>query len=198
MNKVVLGALVAVVVVAGGGYYLWSKGGMGGTKQADPTTSFAELAQSQSPQECAFTAPNGSAGTLFVAGGKIRGDFTASFGGPTTTGHLIMRENTSYIWADGMTQGFKNSFSEATSTSESPTTGPDDRVTVTCKSWAPDESRFEIPTSVTFNTVSSMQVQDAAAAAGAQSGIAPANTCSQCDMIPNDEARKQCRAALNC
>jgi len=195
MNKGIIGALVAVVVVVGGGYYLWSQGGMPG-KETDPTTSFRELAASQSPQECTFTAPNGGVGTLFVSGGKIRGDFTGSLGGGTTTGHIIMRDNMSYIWAEGMTQGFKNSFAEATSTGESPAAGPDDRVTTDCKSWTADESKFELPQSVTFNTVSSMQIRAGASEAGSSAGVNA--TCSQCDMIPNDEAKKQCRAALNC
>lgn len=194
MNKAVIGVLVAVVVL-GGAYYLWQSGTLK-SEPADPTTSFRELAASNTPQECTFEAPNGSKGTLFIASGKIRGDFSIAYGGATTTGHMIMREETSYVWMDTMSQGFKNSFSVSSSTPEA--VNPDDRIKSSCRSWTPDESKFEVPTTITFRTITNAQVQSAVQSAAPANAIEPVNTCGQCDMIANDEARMQCRAALHC
>jgi len=123
----------------------------------------------------------------------VRGDFSAHVGGNAIVGHMIMADNTSYVWMDGMSQGFKNSFeasAQATSSAQSQGVGPDERVSYSCEPWAADQSLFALPQNITFTAIGAAQVQSGAGAVGV--------SCSQCDLIPDATAKQQCRAALQC
>jgi hypothetical protein len=193
MSKSVLGGIIAVVVVAAGAYLVWGRLGSAPAAQSTATTtpqtaSFKELA-AMPPQECAFTSANATQGTVATANGMVRADFTGEASGKPIAGHFIMRDNTSYVWMDGMAQGFKNSLAATTSAPQEEAVSPDERVSYSCHAWAPDESRFALPAGITFLTVGEMQVKAGAAAAGA--------SCGQCAQLP-EAAKAQCLAALHC
>jgi hypothetical protein len=199
MNKgVVIGAIVVVVVVVGA-YVLWGqKASAPSVSQTTMATSsqpstLRELAMSGTPQKCTFTSANNTQGTIYVAGGKVRGDFSSQVNGKAMAGHMIVQDQTSYVWIDGMATGFKNSFAASATTSmqaSSQGVNPDEHVSYSCQPWSVDANLFSLPAGVTFSAVGSASVKAGASAVGA--------SCGQCDMIPDAGAKAQCKAALHC
>lgn len=197
MNKAYLWVAVGVIVVGVGAYIAMGRAGNpapAGEQAATSTpATLRELAASQAPQKCTFTSANNAQGTVYVASGKVRSDFSAEVSGKAVAGHAIVVDNTAYAWMDGSAQGFKNSFDlAATSTATTSMQGmsPDERVSYSCEPWIPDQGQFALPAGITFMTVSEIQAKAGAGALGA--------SCSQCDMIPDATAKAQCKAALRC
>lgn len=190
--------LVAVVAV-GGFVYTQMRGPVSDmaptTPQVAQEQSLRELMAANTPTKCTFTSAQNTQGTVYVANGKVRGDFSASVNGSAMMGHMIVMDNMSYVWMDGMSQGYKNSF-EANSTSSAQANtntqglNPDERVSYSCEGWSVDEQMFALPSGISFMAISDTQVQGGAGAIGA--------SCSQCNMIPDATARQQCLAALKC
>lgn len=187
-----------VVVVAVGGF-VYTQMGKGPASDMASTTpqaqeqSLRELAMTETPQKCTFTSAQNAQGTVYVANGKVRADFSAEVNGNAMMGHSVVMDNMSYVWMDGMSQGYKNSFEvQSTSSVETQSQGlnPDERVSYSCEPWSVDESLFVIPTSIEFMTIGAAGVQSGAGALGA--------SCSQCNMIPDTTAKAQCLAALHC
>lgn len=185
------------MVVIAGGYVIFNKMGGVSTEQesamvaatSTPST-LRELAASQAPQKCTFTSTNNTQGTVYVAQGRVRSDFTSTVAGNAITGHALVMDNMSYAWMDGQSQGFKNSF-EATTTAEgSQGVNPDERVSYSCEPWAADSSLFSVPTGIDFMSITDIQAKAGAGAMGA--------SCSQCNQIPDAGAKAQCLAALHC
>ena len=179
MNKKLLIA-VAVVLLLGGGYY-FVKGQKGGTSlrpgsagQAGETSSglksLKELIAAGIAQKCAFSTTDESGvteGTTYVAGGKMRGDFTNTYSGKTTKSHMIADGNTNYIWTDGEKTGFKTTFeqTEEAETGDAPVSqeatsqgGADlnAKVDYKCSAWITDSSQFTPPSNVSFTDFSQM------------------------------------------
>lgn len=188
---------IGVLVLAGAGvaaYMSMNKAPAAGepaAKTEQSQTSLRELAASASPQKCTFTSANNTQGTVYVAQGRVRGDFSAQVGGAAISGHMVVKDNTSYVWTDTMSQGFKNSF-DASAQADTSAQGlsPDERVSYSCSAWSADESLFALPAGVTFMSISEMQVKAGAGAMGA--------SCGQCNQIPDANAKAQCLAALHC
>lgn len=189
--------LIAVVVVGAGAYTMMNRGAPAGVPAATSTPqttemSLREFSMSQTPQKCTFTSMQGSQGTVYVANARMRGDFSAQVNGSAVMGHMVVKDNTSYVWMDGMSAGFKNSFDAVAEPGSATDQGirPDERVSYSCEPWTPDEAMFALPTAVTFSAISDMQVKAGAGAMGA--------SCSQCGLIPDATAKAQCLAALKC
>lgn len=191
----VVGA-VAVVVVGVGAYMTMDKAPSSTETNATSTSqsemSLRELAGSQAPQKCTFTSLQNTQGTVYVAGGRVRADFSTSLNGTAITGHSIVVDNMSYVWMDGQSQGYKNSFEAIAEPGSATDSGlnPDERVTYSCEPWTPDENLLTPPTNITFTSISDVQVKAGAGAVGA--------SCSQCNQIPDAAAKAQCLAALKC
>src|ERR1700683_114218 len=59
-------------------------------------------------QKCTFSdSTNKSSGTVYVSGGKMRGDFQSSNNGKTNSSHMLNDGTFVYIWSDGQTNGIK-------------------------------------------------------------------------------------------
>jgi hypothetical protein len=196
MSKAYIGAGIGIIIIAAGAYLALGRGGGAPAPEQSAATSTSstlrELAASGSPQQCAFTSANNTKGTVYVAGGKVRGDFSAEVAGKAIAGHMIVADNTSYVWMDGMATGFKNSFeaTAAASSTNSQGVNPDERVSYDCSAWSEDPNLFVLPTTVTFSAISDTSVKAGAGAVGA--------SCGQCDLIPDANAKAQCKAALHC
>ena len=191
MHKGILWAGIGLIVAAGGAYVALSMvKGKSATQTASstPQSSLRELAASDSPKMCTFRGADGSQGTVYADSGRVRGDFNAAIAGKSITGHFIVRDNTSYVWMDGMAQGFKNSF-EATSTAQGGLSA-DERMPYSCGGWSADENVFTLPEGVEFEAIGAAEVKAGAAAAGA--------SCSQCERAPDAASKEQCLAALHC
>ena len=89
----------------------------------------------------------------------MRGDFTSVAAGKTILSHMIVKDNTSYMWSDAMPQGIKMSFDTvATQSDATPQSmvNPDAQVDYSCSAWDADTSMFVLPEGVTFQDMSAM------------------------------------------
>lgn len=202
-------AVVIVVAIIGGGIYVVSKKGGEGIALTDTSSkmSLKALLSSGKEQTCTFSDGSGAAasnGTVYFANGKMRGDFVSvPESGVETMSHMIVDGNTSYIWTDGMPQGFKMSFDAVKDGNTDTQKGVDinHEYDYKCTSASPNASLFELPKNITFSDMSVMMqgIQGGATSDGVKTTDAmPTLQCSQCDLIPDPTAKKQCQIALGC
>lgn len=185
MNKGLLAGIgIVVVIVAIVAYLMTTKrdgdttadlsentANVGGTQEPTSTTSTAksslkDLLALGTAQKCTFSSTTESAtseGVFYVSGGKARGDFTSAAGGQTTTAHTIVDGQTSYVWTDGSSQGFKTSLSATQSTAPT-TTGQtqsvdvNDQLDYNCSLWVATPSSFTPPTNIQFVDLQSYSI----------------------------------------
>lgn len=169
-NKAVI-AVIVILVLGVGGYGAYrivkhfnrlsaqSQAPTMTAPEATPTamTTLKALLALGIAQKCTFDQ-----GTVYMDGGKVRGDFTTSAG----VSHMISMNNTSYIWMDGQTTGFKTTFNPnataapstetATSAPATPQGGVDvnQQANYNCGAWTADGSLFVLPKGVTFQDLS--------------------------------------------
>jgi hypothetical protein len=206
MSKNALIAIVAVIVIAAAGWFFYTKkGSMMASEKPQTMQSMKELVASGISQKCDFSEPqSNTGGTIYIAGGKVRGDFTSQTESGAVSGHMISDGTTVNTWMDGMTQGIQSSFtmSEGPGNANSQQgLDPDKKTDYTCTPWSADESKFILPAGITFMDVSTMMPGGPNAGTGKnpEPGAAPTKTaqCNACDMAPEPQ-RTQCRQALNC
>lgn len=177
MNKKILIVVVVLLLVVGG--YFFMKGQKGGTPAGTQGTtetssgglkSLKDLIASGVAQKCTFSTSDTSGvseGTTYVAGGKMRGDFTSTVSGKTTKSHMIADGKTTYIWVDGEKTGFKTTFEETatakpegTQVSEGTASGGgvdlNQKTDYKCSTWITDSSQFTPPADVKFTDFSQM------------------------------------------
>lgn len=162
--------------------------------------SMNDLLAKGGSQTCVFASPEGeteSSGIVYLAGGKMRGDFVSKSGGQTIESHMITDGQMAHVWSNMMTQGMKIDFSAISSNEDGdrPDTGFDanEEVDYRCTNWSPDQSKFNLPSGVTFVDL------NATLQAGFGAGSGTAAACAQCDAISSDAtSQAQCRAALSC
>lgn len=125
------------------------------------------LGMSAAVQCTAGTKTNGveSVGTVYVANGNMRGDFSSTVNGRTVDSHMIATADTVYTWSSGMPQGVKMPKPTSTgATGSSQGFDPNAEVNYSCRSWTADASKFNPPSDIKFMDISammggSMQVQ---------------------------------------
>lgn len=160
--------IVGIVIVVGIGAYMFTQGGItmpagapaDTTQQAGGTqsNSLSGLLALGASQKCTFSSETGtsaSSGTVYVAGGSMRGDFTSTSNGQTVVSHMIVKGGTSYMWSSEMPQGIKMSFGSSSGGSGSQS-GVDvnAQANYSCASWAPEQAQFELPAGITFMSMS--------------------------------------------
>jgi hypothetical protein len=212
MNTKALIGLVAVIVIAGGAYLLWGGGALNGTGGYGPTTtvsiagrsSLQSLVAAGNPVVCTFstTTSNGSqSGTIYVANGMVAGDFTAtdSHVSDNVNAHMIIRDNTSYVWTNASNQGFKSTVNASSTGSANQGVDYNAQLEYSCQAWKPDTSKFNLPTAISFiSTASYRQPSQGTGVTGASTGVTgTAAQCAQCDSLPSAQ-KAQCLAALSC
>jgi hypothetical protein len=160
------------------------------------------LLSSGKSQKCTYSSKVESMtgnGTVYIANGKMRGDFTSITAETKVNGHMIVDAGYSYVWTDSTKQGIKMAIDQAQpSGSPSDSQGPDlnQQFAYTCTGWSADNSIFTPPTDVTFSTFTLPVAQP--------SGVLPSGSeanpagCSVCDNIPEGAARDTCKTQLNC
>jgi hypothetical protein len=173
MRAYIIGAIV-IIVVALLAWWFMGRGTTGGPAAVNTTqqnnsvsapSSLKGLLAQTGSQKCTF-ADTGDAsqsqGTVYVSNGKMRGDFTSVAGTQTIQSHMIVKDNTSYLWSDAMQgQGIKMSF-DAMSGQGASTQGTPQAVDInaqvqySCSAWSEDASQFALPTNITFQDVSAM------------------------------------------
>lgn len=189
VNKNLLIGVVLLLVLGVGGYFFMNK--KPAAIVTSVPTSLKDLLAANLPQKCTFPE-----GTVYISGGKFRGDFSSDVSGKAVVSHMISDSKTSYIWTDGEKQGFKMTITdEAKSQAESQTEVDKNGVDVNakldykCSTWLPDASLFNTPAGVEFTDFSALT---APAAAGSNSV-----QCAACASLTGDD-KTQCLAVLNC
>lgn len=203
-----IGVIVIVLLLIGfGGYMLFGNRTVSGpTPQASPATqqnqplvgakSLKELLVAGQPQTCTFSDADTS-GTVFVGGGKMRGDFTSPVNGVQMGSHVILDGQIFYMWTDGQTQGFKMEFTPSEATAGAATKmpkdsfDPDKKVDYSCSGWTIDQSKFVLPASVKFADAKEMVPQ------GSKMQDSGKDQCAACNSLSGDAAA-QCKKALGC
>jgi len=199
-----IGVGVVVVLLLGGWYVMGRKTNQPSpqpTEQITPTParqsgSLRQLLAGGIAQKCTFSS-EATQGTVYMSGGKMRGDMKTTADDKTIVSHMLVDGTTTYIWMDDQTAGYKMSWENSTPapTGEArPGFDPDRDVDYDCGVWVTDGSQFTLPTNVTFSDMSKIITP---------SGMAPKTTPgsqSQCDACNNltGTAKTQCLTALGC
>lgn len=106
-----------------------------------------------------------SSGTVYIAGGKMRGDFSSvpPVGGKTIESHMIIVDDTTYVWSpEGMGYGMKMHVPEASDAAVNTTPSSDGAPNwdaaydYHCSSWTADSAKFALPTGVEFTDMEAM------------------------------------------
>lgn len=215
-KNLVLGLIVGLLIIVFGigAYFLaQNKAGNSSVKETlkAPTTNstksaestLKELIASKVPVKCSYSTDAGTAkiaGTVYVSGGKIRGDFSTMAGKTEIKGHMATDEKYVYTWTDGTNQGYKfaidtNAEAKGT-TSDSNSQKPDfnQKFNYSCTPWVPDNKMLELPQNVTFTTFSLPGSQ----ALPTGSSINNQSACQACSGLPAGEAKTMCLTQLKC
>ena len=178
-NKIIIGVVVAVLVI-GGGYWFFGR-------EASLTTSpstMNQLLASADPLECAYTQNNDQAdttGTLYVADGKVRGDFTiqtkasAGVAAQKLDSHLVTDGKQVLLWpltSQAPTQGVLINVDPT----KKDQVNLDQTFDAVCKPWVKDDAKFAAPTDVQFTDVAVLEKAFSDQAAAAQAEVESAGT----------------------
>jgi hypothetical protein len=208
-NKKIIAILVAIILLVLGIWFFKQKQGgnietsQEAVQQAAPetpskTTSLRSLLGAGTTQSCTYSTDNAQ-GTVYVSGQNVRGDFETKIENTSTKSHMLVKDNTSYIWTDGQTTGFKMAFQPSATSSDTTTTTQgaanfDTSYNYNCKAWSGDSSMFELPAGVTFGTFA--MPGGAVSPDSTGSGSAPSQ-CSYCDALTGQD-KTQCLTAFKC
>jgi hypothetical protein len=208
MTKLYIAIAVAVAVVGGGTWYVTRDEGPSSAEQSPGASVSASveastkgnlrgLLASGSPQKCEFEVTTygvTSRGTVYVANGKMRGDFSATHSGGTTVGHMVVADSTVSFWSEGQAQGFTMNIDSTTAEAQANAAlSLDQNLSYDCDAWRVDEAQFRLPANVQFTSMANLM----------PSGGVQVNTqqmqaaCGACDRLSGAQ-KDQCRAALQC
>jgi len=165
-----------------------------------------------------------STGVVYIAGGKVRGDFVSAVavGETQVTSHMITDGKISHVWMDGMPQGYTMSaeMTDADSAGAQNDRAPetvslDQEASYKCESWSVDATQFELPKDIEF--VDMAEMMKGIPMMGASGGGVPAMDDGAVPTIPSTsggmgdmkamqcaaceqagESRAECLAALGC
>lgn len=210
MNKVAIWIVVAIVVL-GGGYAVTQKKSSSPTgeqkneeRKGPDRQSLKGLLASGRPQRCTFSRTDETSsvdGVAYIAGGKVRGDFTITTSGKAISSHMVLEGQTMHSWTDDPPMGFKMMVSgdaPAAQGQRAPVDA-DQLLDYRCEGWSVDQSKFGLPSGIQFKNFGAVTAPPAGAGSASASGAvnAKAMQCAACDQVP-EAARAQCRAALQC
>jgi len=211
MNKRTLFAVVIAVLVLLGGWYFASNkkssdkmmGNEEIVEESSSQMSLKDLFMKGISQTCTFSLDDEtykSSGTVYVANGKMRGDFVYQVDGSEQVSHMLVMDETSYIWQDGQAQGYKVSFNETepdTNSSEptNQTVDVNEKVDYNCKPGVAGTVTFELPSGVEFKAIDEMMREAKDKMMEGASDLS--SQCSVCDSLTG-ESKTQCLTALNC
>ncbi len=161
MNKSLIYAIIGLVIVGGAGAYLLTASNPGGsddTVAASGATLKSLLARSGSYRCTVSQGAVGSetSGTVYVANGQVRGDFTSTANGETATTHLIIADNIVYTWLDKVPIGFKGPIDQSADAAMGDTSASVDLVNQAlgydCQADTVSAEQFALPANVQFTS----------------------------------------------
>lgn len=202
MNSKIIGIIAAIVIVGLGAWYFTKNNNSGEvqndsmmandqTELAIENTSLKELMTRGQDIQCSWEdTTDQSSGTIYVSKDKARGDFSVMDENQTKIGHMILVSNTSHIWMDGDSRGFKVSLQNNTEadTSSSQGVDPNKDYNYSCSSWDADNSLFELPADVNFQEFNIPAMPASSASGETQMDINPTAICNTL----SEPAKSQC------
>lgn len=173
MNTKTIGIALAVLVVVGGGLYMYKGNNTapavdsgdlaGGTQLAGKKMAFSELIKQGGSYQCTvkqYVNDTESTGTVFLHKDHIRGEFTTAVQGMNIDTTMIVKDGYTYTWTSAMpNKGFKAKAVEVVGGDAVVGTSGTYSFDATqigdydCQDWNADDSKFVIPTNVTFTEV---------------------------------------------
>ncbi len=208
-TKTILG-LIILIIIAVGAYFIWGKmpGGTYGPTSTVPvgggSQSIQQLVGLGKSVTCTFsttTASGSQQGTIYIANGMVAGDFTANAAGAgDINAHMIVRDNTSYVWTSASNQGFKSTVNASSTGSGSSGIGYGEQMNYQCQGWNADSSKFNLPTNISFMSTAAYTQPDQGAGATGAAGASVKGTAAQCAACNSlaGAQKAQCLAALSC
>lgn len=208
--KIIVIAIAALVAVGGGAYYVVNKNNedqksssseVSGQDSSGANTINGLLGQNKNVT-CTFSSTDSSgnqtSGTVYVAGERMRGDFTYQASGEAEQKSNVLRDSEyQYFWQEGSSTGFKSKIAEPEASegkdnenTQGQTVDQDAEYDFKCSDWSVDESKFNPPGEIEFTDYSA-QVE--------QSKQLQQNASEQqqkaCAQISNQAAREACENA---
>ena len=206
--QMIIGAVVAAIAIIGAIAFVVMKPST--TSNETPTAtqqqnqpspsqtkgSIESLIAAGNDVTCNISYVDGSGtGVVFVADGKVRGDFnTKNSDGTQIESHMIQDGKFGYIWSG--TQGTKIKVDETATASPSTTdnqqtTDLSKEVDLNCSAWSADSSKFEVPQDVQFSDLSGFT----------QPQVSPGTTNDSqgstfCDQLTDPTAKAACLNAI--
>lgn len=131
-------------------------------------TSLKNLLAMGTSQKCTYSySANGitSSVDVYLSKGMMRTDSTIIEGGKTMQTHMMLMNEITYIWGDGMPQGMKMSTANQNAPEAQNLSGQAQSVDMTsemnyaCTPWPVESSVFKLPTNIQFIDLSEMMKQ---------------------------------------
>lgn len=179
--------------------------------------SVADLLARNKSAKCDLVAQQGEniiSGTTYVSGTKARSDYQMKgANNQNMNSHMINDGTWMYTWSDdasGQAMKIKldtlnsDQFNSSGAQNQAQDSGLEEYqsdMNYQCYNWATDASLFVPPADLNFIDFSQI-MEDAfrslpATPTGQNSGL-PDNLCSQCDALPNAQAKSSCQQSLGC
>lgn len=164
------------------------------------------LLSSGKSQKCTYSYDHQSTavnGTVYVANGKMRGDFVSASEQSKVAGHMIIDGGYFYVWTDLSNSGIKMAVNQEQPAnapgSNSQTPDINQSFTYTCQGWAEDDTLFALPSGISFMTTT-LPVAPSSSGVGTPSGAGtnPLSYCSVCNSIPAGSGRDTCKTQFHC
>ncbi len=121
--------------------------------------TFADLAKRGGNYICTVdhsTDVTRTSGTTYIAGDRIRGDFSSQVQGFNVDSHMVMKEGFIYTWSSMAPAGFKIPAGEAEGDADAQMQAQyadmKQSYEYDCSPWSVDESKFTLP-SITFQAI---------------------------------------------
>lgn len=206
MNGKIIGIIIAIVVIAGGAYLFTQKdktsevaSNTDTTQQAETTgaetASIKSLIDSGKTKQCTFTTVaegSESKGTIYVADGKMRGDFNVVTKDVAVMSHTIFDGTTSFIWTDNAGDGIKMKVDPSEiGNSQNQSVDVNKDFEFDCDSWNADSGKFVPPANVKFNEMPTVP----ASATTPNSADTKAMQQAICNNLP-EPSKSQCLAGI--
>jgi len=134
------------------------------SKDFTEKTTLTKLMEKGGSYICTFinnTQIEESTGTVYISGKKIRGDFISKVSIPGLPSmddintYMISDGESSYTWSSMSGEGYKVPIAEQDKTvTQSDTSVPTNQeLDYKCVAWVADQSKFSLPTNITFKTI---------------------------------------------
>ncbi len=207
MNKAIIAVLILAIIGVGVWYATKPKTNNETKNDSQQTqnqdqasvqdTSLKSLLATGKDQMCTYnlTTQDGKGsgtGTFYITKNKSRGDIQAVVSGGNTTSHIISMDDTAYFWIDDSDTAFKMNIdqsSTASSSSQAPI-DPNTNYKFDCKPWTVDQSKFTVPSTITFR-----EFVMPAVAVPSNADQADINPGYICDSL-SEPAKSECQASL--